>query len=54
MFFQLQYVKWLLAMSGVYRFAQKNFMIILIGEMVIINRIKTKWRILIIYASLCF
>lgn len=54
MFFKLQYVKWLLGTSGAYRFAQENFVIVLIGEMVIINRIKTKWRILIIYASLCF
>jgi len=55
MFFKLQYVKCLQAMSVVCGFSQKDFMVVLIGKMVIItNRIKKKWRILIIYASLCF
>jgi len=55
MFFKLHCKKWLLGMSVVYRFSQKNVLIVLIGEMVIIiNRIKKKWRTVVIYAGLCF
>lgn len=49
MFFKLQYVKCLQATSVVCGFSQKDFMVVLIGKIVIItNRIKKKWRILII------